>query len=82
MSLHLPHERRRRALGAYIVLGLFMATLVVAFFRIQVVGSSAWELRADGNRIRQLPIPAPRGIIFDRDGQILADNVPGNKVIA
>ena len=77
MSLYSLHERRRRALGAYIVLALVMATLTVAFFRIQVLGSSTWELRAESNRIRQLPIPTSRGIIYDRNGRILADNGPG-----
>lgn len=77
MSLRLPHERRRRALGAYTVLAALMATLLVAFFRIQVLRSSTWELRAESNRIRQLSVPTPRGIIYDREGRILADNVPG-----
>jgi penicillin-binding protein 2 len=77
MSLHLPHERQRRALGATIILLLVMVTLAGAFFRIQVLRSSTWELRANANRIRQLPIPTPRGVIYDRNGRILADNVPG-----
>jgi penicillin-binding protein 2 len=77
VSLHLPHERRRRAVGAFVVLGLLMATLAAAFFRIQILGSDAWELRAESNRVRQLPVPTPRGIIYDRHGTILADNVPG-----
>ncbi len=77
VSLYLPHQRQRRAVGAYVVLALFMATLGIAFFRIQVLRSSTWELRAESNRIRQIPIPVPRGIIYDRNGKILADNVPG-----
>ncbi len=77
MSLHLPHNRQRRAIGAYTVLALFMAGLGIAFFRIQVLRSSTWELRAESNRIRQLAVPTPRGIIRDREGRILADNVPG-----
>jgi penicillin-binding protein 2 len=77
MSLHLPHERSRRAVGAYVVLGVLMTTLAGAFFRIQILGSDAWELRAESNRVRQLPVPPPRGIIYDRQGRILADNVPG-----
>ena len=77
MSLHLLHERQRRAVGAYVVLAIFMSALAIAFFRIQVVGSDTWELRAESNRIRQLPVPTPRGIIYDRQGRILADNVPG-----
>ncbi|HUF75292.1 MAG TPA: penicillin-binding protein 2 [Longimicrobiales bacterium] len=77
MSIHLPHERQRRAIGAYVILGLLMTTLAGAFFRIQVLGSDSWELRAESNRVRQLPVPTPRGIIYDRHGRILADNVPG-----
>lgn len=80
MSIHLPHERQKRALGAYVILALFMATLVGAFFRIQVLRSTTWQLRADANRIRQLPIPTPRGVIYDRNGEILADNVPGYQI--
>lgn len=77
MSIHHPHERQRRAFGAYLALALLMGTLVLAFFRVQVLRSSTWQLRAQSNRIRQLPIPTPRGIIRDRNGVIVAENVPG-----
>jgi len=80
VNIHHPHERQRRALGAYLTVALFMGTLVFGFFRIQVLRSSTWELRAVSNRIRTLPIPAPRGTIYDRNGKILADNVPGYSV--
>lgn len=80
MSIHHPHERGRRAKGAYLILGTFMAILIVSFFRIQVLGSDAWTLRAVSNRIRTLPVTAPRGTIYDRNGEILADNVPGYSV--
>ena len=77
MSIHHPHERQRRAFGAYLVLSLLMGTLAFAFFRVQVLRSSTWQLRAQSNRVRQLPIPTPRGIIRDRNGVIVAENVPG-----
>jgi penicillin-binding protein 2 len=77
VNIHHPVERQRRALGAYVVLALFMGTLVLAFFRVQVLGSSTWNLRAESNRVRQLPVAAPRGVIYDRNGVILAENVPG-----
>jgi penicillin-binding protein 2 len=77
VTLHLPHQRQRRALGVYVVLGVLMLMLAGAFFRIQVLRSSQWELRANANRIRQLPIPTPRGVLYDREGRILADNLPG-----
>ena len=77
MNVHHPHARRRRALGAYGVIAVLCGILLAAFFRIQVVRSDAWELRAESNRIRQLPVPAARGTIYDRNGRIIADNVPG-----
>ena len=77
MNLYHPHSRRQRARGLYLTMGILMGILTVAFFRLQVLRSDTWELRAESNRIRQLPIPAPRGTIHDRNGRVIADNVPG-----
>ena len=44
---------------------LFMGVLAVAFFRIQVLGSDSWELRARSNRIRQLPPHDPLAKMMD-----------------
>lgn len=77
MNVYHPHRRQLRAKGAYLVLAVFMGLLGLTFFRVQVLRSSTWELRAESNRIRRVPVPAPRGTIYDRDGRILADNVPG-----
>jgi penicillin-binding protein 2 len=57
-----------------------MGALAAGFFRVQVLRSDTWQLRAESNRLRQLPVPAPRGTIYDRNGRILADNVPGYAV--
>jgi penicillin-binding protein 2 len=72
-----PLARRRRARGVYGVIVLLMGVLGAVFFRVQVLRSSVWTLRAESNRLRPLMIPAPRGTIYDREGRILADNVPG-----
>ncbi len=75
-----PHERRRRAQVATTFLLLLMGVLVASFFRAQVVRSSTWTLQSDSNRLRVLPVPAPRGTVFDREGRIIADNVPSYSV--
>lgn len=80
MNVHHPHALRRRAYGAYIAVAVLMATLVVGFFRIQVLQGEEARLKAETNRVRSLPVPAPRGTIYDRNGLILADNVPGYQV--
>jgi len=77
VKLFHPHLRRTRALAAQAALFLFMGILAAAFFRMQVLGSTVWRLKAESNRLRQLPVPAPRGTIYDRNGKVLADNVPG-----
>lgn len=37
---------------------------------------------SDGNRVRILTLPAPRGVIYDRNGLVLATNVPGFRLVA
>lgn len=80
MKTQHPHARRRRALGAQAGLLLLFGALFTAFFRVQVLASSDYKLQAEQNRLKRLDVPAPRGTIFDRNGRIIADNVPGYAV--
>ncbi|HEY7360154.1 MAG TPA: hypothetical protein VH642_05025, partial [Streptosporangiaceae bacterium] len=61
---------------------LFLAFLVlgIAFFRIQVLQVEEYRLRSESNRLRALPLAAPRGPLLDRHGDVIADNVPGYTV--
>lgn len=59
------------------VLAIGLGRLAVAFFQTQVLKNDAYALQSDANRLRPLPVPAPRGTIFDRNGKVVADNVPG-----
>jgi penicillin-binding protein 2 len=75
-----PNHRRSRARGAGVILIVLMGVLIVSFFRAQVVRGTAWALQSDSNRLRVLPMAAPRGTLFDRNGRIIADNVPAYSV--
>jgi penicillin-binding protein 2 len=75
-----PHTRRGRASGALFGLLLMFTLLAGSFFRVQVIASSDYKLRAEENRLKRLDVPAPRGSVFDRNGRIIADNVPGYAV--
>ena len=81
MRLDHPLSRRSRAQGGVLAVAILMGLLGLAFFRAQVIRSDAWQLQSDYNRLKQLPVPAPRGTIFDRNDSILADNVPGWEVV-
>lgn len=75
-----PYELSRRAHVAGLISVGAIGVLLVAFFRVQVLASSDYRLRSEENRLRPVTIPAPRGLIVDRNGVVLAENVPGYSV--
>jgi penicillin-binding protein 2 len=72
-----PHRLRQRADGFRWVLLAAFVVLVGAFFRTQVLQSERYRLRSESNRLRAIPLAAPRGALLDRNGLVIADNVPG-----
>src|SRR5215210_1135053 len=60
---------------------LLLAVLAVRLYVLQIVNGTFYAERAENQRIRLLPIPAPRGVIFDRNGKILVDSRPIYNVI-
>ncbi|HEY0019262.1 MAG TPA: penicillin-binding protein 2 [Longimicrobium sp.] len=72
-----PHSRRQRSLWAVLAIVLMLGALGSAFFRTQIVRNGEFALRADDNRFDVLPIPAPRGAIYDRNGKLVAETVTG-----
>ena len=71
---HHPHAVRRRALTARILVWSVVGVLLVSFFRTQVLSSTRYSLQSELNRLRALPVPAPRGLVLDRNGTVLAEN--------
>src|SRR5205809_3121298 len=68
MTTFHPHllDRRLR-----VVRGLVWAVfgvIVLAFFRTQILGHGKYQLQAETNRLRPIPLLAPRGVIVDRNG--------------
>ena len=80
MNAFHPHLLDRRVglarTGVWIVLGI----IVLSFFRTQILGHGKYQLQSETNRLRPIPLPAPRGVIYDRKGRVLAENVPGYTV--
>ncbi len=72
-----PHNRRRRARGALGIIAIVLGALALQFFRVQMLQSNDYMLQSESNRLRPLPVAAPRGTIFDRNDRVIADNVPG-----
>src|SRR5271155_1788846 len=59
----------------YVILGIFLI-LAYGLWRLQVVQSDLYSTLAGKNRIRNVPILAPRGRILDREGRTIVDNYP------
>jgi penicillin-binding protein 2 len=79
MSFH-PNDMRRRGQVATIMIVGLMLFLTGGFFRSQVIQHAKYTLQAETNRLRELPLPAPRGVIYDRNNKIIADNAIGYSV--
>src|SRR6202165_4341803 len=65
----------RLTAAQYIILGIFLV-LAYGLWRLQVMQSEYYSLAAEKNRIRNVPILAPRGKIVDREGRVIVDNYP------
>ena len=71
--------RARAAIGFMAVL-LALTGLALWYFRLQVIDHADYATRADANRIKPRPVVPGRGLIYDRKGRILADNVPAYRL--
>lgn len=63
------------AVVQYAVLALMLA-LSAGLWRLQILGAQNFRMLAEQNRIRKVPILAPRGKLFDRENRLVVDNYP------
>ena len=66
-------ERAAIGFGLLILLTLF---LVGRLFYLQIIEHNVYSTLSDKNRIQVQSLPPTRGLIYDRNGELLADNVP------
>ena len=60
---------------------VLLGLLGVRLYLLQIINGTHYAEIAENQRIRLLPIPAPRGVIFDRNGKVLVDSRPIYSVI-
>jgi penicillin-binding protein 2 len=72
--------RRRSRIVLVLVLGI-LGLLHLKLAHLQIVQGDQWSRLAENNRLRRIPVAAPRGRIFDRQGVILADNAPAWEIL-
>ena len=70
----------RLAVVSYIIVGM-VGLLLLGFWKLQVIDSDKYGQMAEQNRVRSIPIIAPRGRMLDRDGRVMVDNRPSFSVL-
>ena len=72
------HERRRsdeiRLAGLRVFFVIAFVAMAVCFWRLQVVQHARYEEMAANNHLKTVPLRAPRGVLFDRNGRVLVEN--------
>jgi penicillin-binding protein 2 len=62
--------------AAQYLIVLVLVVLITGLWRLEVLGADNFRALAEANRIRKVPVLAPRGRLFDREGRLLVDNYP------
>lgn len=71
---------KKRLAVFFLLLALAFVLIGVQLGRLQIVLGDKYEDLAKGNRLRLVPITAPRGVIYDRNGELLAASRPAFSV--
>ena len=70
----------RLAVASYVIVGM-VGVLLLGFWKLQVIDADKYTQLAERNRVRMIPVIAPRGRMLDRDGRVLVDNRPSFSVL-
>src|SRR5579863_4690567 len=84
MQVRFPEDRRLPAWKISFLQYFIAATLLVllwGYWRVQIGRHGFYQDEAERNRIRNLPVIAPRGRILDREGRVLVDNFPAFSIL-
>ncbi len=65
-----------RVVAVFIFIIILILGLIIRLMYLQIVGHEHYSTMAKSNRIKILPVPPTRGIIYDRKGRVLAENLP------
>lgn len=71
---------RNRAWTGLFIMVLCTLGLLARFFYLQVVRHEDYSTRSESNRVHVRPVPPNRGLIYDRRGRLLAENIPAYRM--
>jgi len=65
-----------RCIEAGVLVLILLATVIARLFYLQVIDHEHYTTLSVDNRVKIIPIDPPRGLIYDRNGVLLAENLP------
>jgi penicillin-binding protein 2 len=84
LAISLNNDKRlpteRLTVVSYVIVGV-ISLLLFGFWKLQIIDSDRYAQMAERNRVRSIPIIAPRGSMLDREGRVLVDNYPSFSVL-
>ena len=66
----------RRVIVSGLIVVALSGLVVARLTQLQISGYDYFSAQSQGNRIRVQPVPPTRGLVFDRNGRVLAENIP------
>lgn len=78
-ALYKKNKKGRFDALVYIVMAIFVI-LVIRLFYLQIMDGEYYHTKAEGNRLRMVSVTAARGVMYDRNGQIVAGSRPAYTV--
>jgi penicillin-binding protein 2 len=79
------HEQRlflTRIIAAAVIIAILSGVLVARLVMLQIVEYERFAALSLGNRFRLEPLPPTRGLIYDRHGLVIAENLPNWELVA
>jgi len=69
-------EQRWRTRAVYLALAVIFGVFVARLFSMQILNHTTYVVQAENNRTRTISVATERGLIYDRNGIVLASNIP------
>ena len=80
IALKDPHRESRiysaRTVAAVLVVVCALGVVLARYYSLQITEYETYRTQSERNRVQLQPLPPKRGLIFDRNGILLADNTP------
>ncbi len=85
VTLKDPYAEKRifaaRVIAVSLIVAALLLLLVWRYFSLQILDHEIYQTQSERNRVQLQPVPPKRGLIYDRNGVLLAENIPSYSLV-